>query len=249
LPIIDVNNYNLSGNRDIKQFKKEMWLLNLGTKDYKSALDLQRKLWELRARDSLPDTLILVEHAHTITFGKSSKKEDLLLTDKEQQSSGLSVYEVDRGGEYTYHGPGQLVGYPIMRLGREPGIIALYIARLEEVIIKTLGEYNIIGDRRADFPGVWIKDKKICSIGISVRKWITYHGFALNVNTDLSYFRYIRPCGQDWRIMTSMAQILATDVNMEKAINAITYQFSKVFNVNLVRKNHEHIVETTLVSS
>lgn len=229
--------------------KKEMWLLDIGFKNYKLSLNLQTRLWELRTKDILPDTLILAEHDHTITFGKSSKKEDLLLTDEEQQSLGLSVYEVDRGGEYTYHGPGQLVGYPIMYLDRKPGIIALYITRLEEVIIKTLGEYNISGHRRAGFPGVWVGDKKICSIGITVRKWIAYHGFALNVNTDLSYFRYIRPCGQDWRIMTSMAQILAKDINMEKVVNTITYNFGTVFNVNLVRKNYEHIIETALVSS
>lgn len=227
----------------------ELQVVNLGFKGYKSILDLQRKIWELRGENYLPDTLLLVEHDHTITLGRSADKEDLLLTPDEIQNLGISVYEVERGGECTYHGPGQLVGYPIVKLENERGIISLFVAKLEEVMIKTLEEFGIMSSRRVGFPGVWVGQQKTGSVGVAVRRWVTYHGFALNVNTDLSFFRFIRPCGQDRQVMTSMAQIMGQNLDMAEVASAITRQFSEIFGARIISVDDKDVAQAGVAGS
>jgi lipoate-protein ligase B len=215
----------------------QLWVINLGHKDYKFTLDLQRKLWGLRIENKIPNILILVEHDHTITLGKNSTYADLLLSQEEMQQNGLSIYEAERGGKCTYHGPGQLVAYPIMLLEGEVRNLSLYIEKLEEVMIQTVRKFGIEGTRRANYIGVWVGHQKIGSIGIAVKKWVTYHGFALNVNSDLSFFRFINPCGEDWKVITSMQQILARKVDMESVISATIHNFKTNFKAEVIIKN------------
>jgi len=229
--------------------KKKLLLLELGFRDYQFTLDLQRRLCELRTNDNISDILLLVEHDHVITCGKSAGKQDLLLTEDEQLTLGIPVYRVERGGEYTYHGPGQLIGYPVIKLEDEYRHLSWYIAQLEEVIIKTLGEFMISSGRRAGFPGVWVNDKKIASIGIAVKRWVSYHGFSINVNTCLENFQYINPCGQDWTIMTSMAQLRGNKMEMRRVIDVLVQKFTETFSMEIESIDYEHICETTLVGS
>ncbi len=183
-------------------------LLDLGfSKDYGSVLDMQRKILADRIDRNAPDVLILVEHDHVVTLGRSSHLENILLT-------GLPSYSIERGGDVTYHGPGQLVCYPIISL-QEKGLgVRQYVEHLETAIVRTLDQ---IGIKNAEGKlgretGVWIDGRrKIASIGVAVSHWVTYHGLALNVNTDLSYFQRIRPCGFDANIMTSVSKELGVN--------------------------------------
>ncbi|MDP2916720.1 MAG: lipoyl(octanoyl) transferase LipB [Dehalococcoidia bacterium] len=229
----------------------ELSVINLGFRDYASTLELQRRLWERRVEDCIPDTLLIVEHDHAITLGKSADRKDLLLSADELRRLGIAVHEVERGGECTYHGPGQLVAYPIIKLGNERGVISRFIAGLEEVMLRTLGESGIMGFRKTGAPGVWLGDKKIGSVGITVRKWVSYHGFALNVNTDLSYFRFIRPCGQDWQVMTSVAQVLGREVDFNGVAAAAARLFARVIknNIRIIAVDDRSIAKAGMAGS
>jgi lipoyl(octanoyl) transferase len=181
-------------------------LLDLGfVKDYKKVWDLQKELLTRRQTSEVPDTLILVEHDHVLTLGHSSHLENILLKD-------LPIYEIERGGDVTYHGPGQIVGYPIISLQERGMGVRQYIELLESVIVDSLSSIGLKGceGKLGKETGVWTpKGKKIASIGVAVSHWITYHGFALNVNTDLEYFQKIKPCGFEADVMTSLSNELA----------------------------------------
>ena len=160
----------------------------MGIRAYPEVWEMQKKLVEARASDRIPDTLILVEHEHVITLGRKTSSDNF----RPQQ---VPVYQVERGGDATYHGPGQIVGYPIMKMVVPD--VRNFVRKLEEVIILTAQEFSIDAERKENHSGVWVKGRKLASIGIAVTNWVTYHGFALNVNTDLSYFHLIKPCGLD----------------------------------------------------
>jgi lipoyl(octanoyl) transferase len=188
------------------------WLLDLGLREYRDVWALQHRLVEQRIRDEIPDVCIFVEHPHAITLGRKSPKRSPIRTPQVE----IPVYEIERGGEATYHGPGQLVGYPILKLEGERRDLHRYLRDLERALIDVLGDFGISAGRRPGATGVWTPEgKKIASIGVAVRRWVTYHGFALNVNTDLRYFRLISPCGFDGSVMTSMGRELGRDVPME----------------------------------
>ncbi len=206
---------------------REAWLLDLGRRPYKEVWDLQKALVKRRAEDEIPDGLILVEHEHVATLGRRGAREDVL-------DPGLSVYEVERGGEATYHGPGQLVGYPILRLPDRLEIKRL-VTDLEEVLLRTCTDFGIDATREGPERGVWVDGKKIASIGLAVHRNVTYHGFAHNVNTDLSYFHRIRPCGHRGDIMTSMAEVLSHPVEMEGVKASVVAYFQSVFGLTLRR--------------
>lgn len=169
---------------------------------YQAVYALQKALMEERIRNTIPDTLLLGEHAPVITLGRGFHAENLLFPE------GIPVVSVERGGDVTYHGPGQLVGYPILALQPGERDLHRYLRQLEDVIITVLAHYGLQGSRRSGWTGVWVQDRKIASIGVAVRKWVTYHGFALNVSTDLSDYRRINPCGLPAETMTSMAELL-----------------------------------------
>ncbi len=187
-------------------------LLDLGQREFGETLDLQRELVAARQRGEIPDTLILVEHPHVITLGRGTHKENLL------NLSDMPVFEIERGGDVTYHGPGQLVGYPIFLLEGKERDLHLYLRNLEEAIILALAEMGLVSGRRQGWTGVWTTapEAKLASIGVAVKKWVTLHGFALNVCTDLSRFAAINPCGLDAAVMTSVAAALGRDVTLRE---------------------------------
>ncbi len=178
---------------------------DLGRLDYGSALALQKQLAAERQAGRIPDQLLLVEHPHVITLGRNAREEHLLASPEILSRAGISLYRTDRGGDITYHGPGQLVGYPIVDLRAWKRDVGAYMRALEEVLIDTLSGFGITAGRIPKLTGVWVGERKIAAIGVHISRWVTSHGFALNVSTDLSYFQYIVPCGLT-KPVTSMAQ-------------------------------------------
>ena len=203
-------------------------IIDLGLTEYQRALEIQKTLVKERLDNSTPDTLLLVEHPHVVTLGKQTSPNDVL-------NNSIPVVKIDRGGSATYHGPGQLIGYIIMDL-RSKGIsVPVLISKIHEIIILTLDELDIKAKREKDDTGVWIGQKKLASIGLSVRNWITYHGFSLNVNTDLEKFNTIRPCGHDSQIMTSVSSIKRKEYSKEVIQTKIIRNFSNVFEYNRIQ--------------
>ena len=203
-------------------------ILDLGLTEYQRALDIQKTLVKERLDNSTSDTLLLVEHPHVVTLGKQTNPNDVL-------NNSIPIVKIDRGGSATYHGPGQLIGYIIMDL-RSKGIsVPILISKIHEIIILTLDELDIKAKRKKNDTGVWIDQKKIASIGLSVRNWITYHGFSLNVNTDLEKFNTIRPCGHDSQIMTSVSSIKRKEYSKEVIQTKIIRNFSNVFEYNRIQ--------------
>lgn len=199
--------------------------LDLGVRDYGEVWDLQHRLVELRRRDAIPDTLVLVEHPHVITLGRRGQREDVLTDD-------LPVFAVERGGEATYHGPGQIVAYPILKL-RDRLDVRRLVTDLEAVVIRTCRDFGLESNRNPGQRGVWVGPRKLASIGLAVHENVTYHGLAHNVNTDLSYFRKLRPCGGSGERMTSMARELGRTVDIETVRSRLVSQFSEVFGLTL----------------
>jgi len=215
---------------------KKLTYRDLGTIDYKDAWDLQKNLFNSRYQKEIDDTLLLLEHPHTYTLGKTADSKNLIAEDKFLDQNKISVYDIDRGGDITYHGPGQIVGYPIIDLTGWQEDTHKYLRALEEVIIKTCAEYNITGGRNPDYTGVWVGDKKIAAIGIKVSRWITMHGFAFNVNTDLSLFDGIIPCGIKNKNVTSLKNELGIRIDIKEVKSIILKKFTEVFEYSPAAK-------------
>lgn len=205
----------------------------LGKTKFANTWNLQKDIVSLIQNKRINDVLILNEHNHVYTIGKSGSDNHLLADNKELAHRGIEVFYIDRGGDITYHGPGQLVGYPIIDLNNYYLDIHRYLRELEEVIILTLKDFDIIAKNDKNFTGVWVNDNKIAAIGIKVSKWITMHGFALNVNTDLSYFDRIIPCGIFHRGVTSMKSLLDKEIEMLEIVNTLLKNFEKVFKCKI----------------
>ena len=210
-------------------------ILDLARKNYKEVWDLQLELHKNRFENRIPDTLILVEHNPVITLGKSGQQNNILISEEELQKKGIEVYRVERGGDATFHGPGQLVGYPIFNIKQGFAGIRPFIEKIEEVIIRVLHDFGISAKKYEKTIGVWTNYGKICSIGIAVRSWISFHGFALNVNTELGYFNLIHPCGFSELKITSMAEILKTPVDFQRVKNKIINQFASQFKKETIK--------------
>jgi len=206
------------------------YLVDLGRMEYGKALELQRELVTRRARGEIPDTVVLVEHDHVITLGRKT-------TPANFKPQDIPVFQVERGGDATYHGPGQLVGYPIVLLSDHD--VRRHVRNMEEAIIRTAAVFSIKGERLEGHPGIWVQGKKLASIGVAVTDWVTYHGFALNVNTDLSNFELIRPCGLDPSAMTSMQKIIGGRVPFEEVKGVLVREYSAVTGLSLT---HQHLV-------
>jgi len=208
---------------------------DLGLRPYGEVLDLQRELRRRRiAGETGEDVLLLVEHPPVITLGRGTRPSSLPISPAELARRGVEVFEVERGGDVTFHGPGQLVGYPIIDLRRHREDLHWYLRRLEDVLIQTLGRLGIEGDRNPGLTGVWTAGRKIASIGIHVKQWVTLHGFALNVTTDLDPFDLIVPCGIRQVVMTSVAsELLRSDTGLTAEVRAqVVDAFCEVFGVS-----------------
>lgn len=205
----------------------------LGRVDYSEALRLQDEKVAQRKAGTIPDTLLLLEHAHVYTLGRNAKREHLLASSERLAELGIQVVETDRGGDITYHGPGQLVGYPILDLTKHRRDIAWYMRSLEEVFIGVAQDFGIQAGRLAGTPGVWVGDEKLVAMGVHVSRWITSHGFAFNVDTDLRYFDCIVPCGLRDRGVTSLAKLLGGPVQMEAVTEQVVKHFGNVFGMEM----------------
>lgn len=221
-------------------FMRPCTVYQLGQVPYADAWELQKNIAAERGQGQTPDTLLLVEHPHTYTLGSAGKLEHLLWSEAERAARGISVFHVDRGGDITYHGPGQLVGYPIIQLPHQGHIkagVVDYVRNLETTLIEALAEFGIQAQRVAGYTGVWVGGAKVAAIGVKVTaRGVTYHGFALNVNTDLRYFQGIIPCGIVDKPVTSMQVIMGQPVEMTAVIHAVTEVFGRVFGYNILKE-------------
>ncbi|MDP2036612.1 MAG: lipoyl(octanoyl) transferase LipB [Ignavibacteria bacterium] len=202
---------------------------DLGFIDYQQAWDLQREIFAKRTKDEISDTFFMLEHPHTYTLGKVAEKENLISSEDQLKELGVSVYEIDRGGDITYHGPGQIVGYPIIKLSDWKEDTHEYLRGLEEVIMKVCTDYGLTTHRNPKYTGVWIGERKIAAIGIKVSRWTTMHGFAFNVNTDLNYFGGIIPCGIRDKEVTSLKRELGKEISIDEVKEKFVEKFKEVF--------------------
>jgi lipoyl(octanoyl) transferase len=214
---------------------------DIGSVPYLAAYELQRECVAAlqSGSKSAEETLFLVEHPHVVTRGRNASESTLLASPSLLAEKGVSLVHTDRGGDVTYHGPGQFVGYPILALEPPRRDIRRYVTDVEEVLIRALAGFSISARRDAAHRGVWVASRKIASVGIRMSRWVTSHGFALNVNTDLSYFSLIVPCGIENCPMTSMARELGEPVDMELVKRGVVGSFSEVFDREIVFERPE----------
>lgn len=205
----------------------------LGEVDYAQAWDFQRDVARRRGAGEIPDSLLLLEHPHTYTLGRRAIIDDVLAGDGALAQLGVRVVHVDRGGLVTYHGPGQIVGYPIVDV-RPLGGPRAYVCALEEVVILTLNDFGLAAERRPDLVGVWVNDEKVASVGVRISRGISTHGFALNVNTDLSYFRHIVPCGMPGAVVGSMESLLGAPVDADAVAGRLVHHFGEQLRRRMV---------------
>lgn len=219
-----------------------MNVIDLGQKDYKEVWDLQKIIHQKRVEKEIADTLLLVEHNPVITMGKSGKQNNLLIPFKLLEEKGIAYYQIERGGDVTYHGLGQVVGYPIINI--KEGLIGIrpFIEKLENVIIATLVEFGIKGEKKEKMIGVWTETGKICSIGVAVKRWVSFHGFAFNVNTNLKHFDLIVPCGLKDVTMTSMQKILNKEISLDRVKKSIIKNFGVLFKKKLEERCLKEII-------
>ena len=206
-------------------------VLVLGFQPFAAVLRQQEELVGQRLLGTIPDTLILVEHPPVVTLGRAKQRGNLRLDPGALLARGIEYFEITRGGDVTYHAPGQLVGYPIFDLRQHGRDVLRFCRGMEAALIAALGDFGIAAGAVPGKAGVWVGEKKIASLGISVRRWVTFHGFALNVNTDLTGFEVIRPCGEDPDVMTSMAAILGVPVSMDDVRRRVRMYFAEAFSL------------------
>lgn len=224
---------------------REIILQDLGRRPYKQTWDYQEELLQqkIKAKQenlNQPDYLLFVEHNPVYTLGKNGKEKNLLINDQMLAARGIEFFHINRGGDITFHGPEQLVGYPVLDLDHYKTDLGWYLRSLEEVIILTIGEYGLKGERSKGETGVWLdaaikgKERKICAMGIRCSRWITMHGFALNVNVDLNYFNFITPCGIQDKQVTSMQKELGYAVDMKEVKAKLVKNFEQVFDARIL---------------
>ncbi len=216
-----------AGSGTLKRAPRCGWR-DLGRVDYEAAFAIQRGLVERRKRGEIADQFLIVEHPHTITLGRNGHMGNLLAHEEVLARAGVAFHHTDRGGDITYHGPGQIVGYPILDLRAWNRDVGAYVRAMEQVIIDTLADFGLAGGRVPPWTGVWVGGAKIAAIGVHISRWVTSHGFALNVTTDLSYFQYIVPCGLV-KPVTSMAA-LGVAARREEVIGRLVDHFGRIFD-------------------
>jgi lipoyl(octanoyl) transferase len=210
---------------------KKVLIVDLGTIAYQEAWDLQHRIHEARMAGLAPDVLLLLEHPHVFTFGKNAKKENILVSETALKEQGIDCVSIERGGDVTYHGPGQLIGYPIFFLEALKLKVVDFVDRLEEVMIRVLASYGLPAERSSLNRGVWVKEAKLGFVGIALRRGITLHGFALNVAPKLSYYDMIYSCGLKGVEIVSLSSLLRRSISMEEVKNRTIDSFEKVFDL------------------
>ena len=207
-------------------------VVKLGLMEYQAAYDLQLKILKLSQREAIGNVLLMVEHPSVLTLGINGNDNNILINEKVLGDKGVSVFRSNRGGDVTYHGPGQAVAYPIVNLKNIGKSVKDYVRLLEETSIELMKEeYGVNADRKPGFPGVWVGNDKITAIGCAVKRWVTMHGFALNVNTNLEHFKWINPCGFTDKGVTSLEILLGKSQDMDIAINHIIKHFYSLFDM------------------
>ncbi len=209
---------------------RAMWLVDCGRLPYGDAWTLQRALLAARQDDAVPDVMLLVEHPPVVTMGRAGRTSNILVPRGLLDARGIDVHHVERGGDVTYHGPGQLVGYPIMNLRVLNEDVVRYVRLLEAMLIRAVAAWGVEGERRRGFPGVWVGGAKIAAIGVAVKRKVTMHGFALNVEPDLSHFELINPCGLGMPV-TSLARLLGRSVSIGEVRPVVARTFAETFEV------------------
>jgi len=228
---------------------RDLTYCDLGLISYKEAWDLQKELFNLRVLNKVDDLLLLCEHPHTYTLGKTAHKENLIGSNEYLEEKQISVFNIDRGGDITYHGPGQIVGYPIIELNNWNKDTHKYLRALEEVIIKTCSDFGLDGRRINGLTGVWIEDRKITAIGIKVSRWVTMHGFAFNINTDLNLFNGIIPCGIKDKSVTSLKAELKREIDIQEVKRYLLDNFKEIFEyAGVIEKHRDEIPETNFIN-
>jgi lipoyl(octanoyl) transferase len=201
---------------------------------YDNGMKLQERLVELRQRDEIADQLLLLEHPPVITLGRGGKRDNLLASPQQLDAQQIRFFETTRGGDITYHGPGQIVGYPILHLGENNRDVRKYVTKVEEVLIRTVAEYGITAERAEGKRGIWVGNDKIAAIGVRIARWVTSHGWALNVSTNLDHFRLITPCGLQGTGVTSMERQLGRRIALAEVREVLAAKFAEVFERELV---------------
>ncbi len=218
------------------------WVCNLGLIPYKEAQELQRRLITLRQESRIDDILLLLEHPPTVTLGRFASSENILVTPDELKRRGITLYSSDRGGEVTFHCPGQMVAYPIIDIRHRVGRLRDYLHQLEEVAIETLSRFDIIAGRWSEHPGIWKDGEQIAAIGLLVSRGITMHGLSLNVNPDLNDFEVINLCGLPGKKATSISRLLGYAVDINDVFQCTEDTFSSIFGVELEAISSEQVI-------
>jgi lipoate-protein ligase B len=221
---------------------RRAYIIDLGLMDYKKAWDLQHDLWSRRVKGELPDLLLFLEHSHVITLGRRGNRAHLIAPSEVLEEMGVPIFHVERGGDVTYHGPGQLVVYPILDLKGYGYRLIRYVDQLEEVILRVLKDFGMEGRRDSLNRGVWVNGEKIASIGVAIKRWVSFHGFALNYETDLKYFDLIHPCGLVGKKMTSMTEILGEKITRKSLTDRVSFHFKEVFQREWEEKEPEELI-------
>jgi lipoate-protein ligase B len=218
------------------------YIIDLGLIDYKEAWDLQHDLWARRVRGEVPDLLLFLEHPHVITLGRRGNRSYLIASPEVLEAMAIPIYHVERGGDVTYHGPGQLVVYPIFNLKEYGYRLIRYVDQLEEVILCVLKDFGMEGRKDSLNRGVWVNGEKIASIGVTIKRWVSFHGFSLNYETDLKCFDLIHPCGLVGKKMTSMTKILGAEISREDLTGRISFHFKKTFQRDWEEKDLKDLI-------
>jgi len=206
---------------------------DLGHKSYAETWAMQKDIQEKRIKNEVDDTFLLVEHEPVYTLGKNADENHILQAHPEQ----VKTFQIERGGDVTYHGPGQIVGYPILNLKNYNPSVSWYMRQLETVLISAIGDFGIVGKRKTDLTGVWVDDEKVAALGVRISRWVTMHGFALNVNTELHYYDGIIPCGIFEYGVTSMEKLLGNKLDLSSVKESIIKYFLETFNSKRVKKD------------
>jgi lipoate-protein ligase B len=212
---------------------RRLFKFSLGRTRFKDIWDIQKKLVVLRHQSKIPDCLLLTEHEPVLTMGRATSQSNILCSKEELISRKIDLFEIERGGDVTFHGPGQLVAYPIIDLTQRGRDLHLYLRDLEQLIITTLGELGLEAGTKKGLTGVWVKDHKLAAIGVAVSRWITYHGLALNVNTDMDYFKLINPCGITQYPVGSISQMMGHDYALGEIADLLADTFACSFNYEM----------------